>query len=101
LTGLSFAAVNALAVSDGYLYAGGSFSSAGNITATNVARWNLAAKTWTPLGAGVLGQVNAIAPGPDGQIYVGGYFTRAGGVSAQYVARWNPINATWSALGSG
>ena len=101
LTGASYARVNALTVSDGYLYAGGSFSSAGKIAANNLARWNLTSKTWTPLGAGVLGQVNAIAVGPDGQIYVGGYFTRAGAVGAQYVARWNPSNTAWSGLGSG
>jgi trimeric autotransporter adhesin len=101
LTGLNYSAVDAMAISGGDLYVGGSFSRAGNIAANNASRWNLASKTWTALGGGVNGTVNAIAVGLDGLVYVGGSFSSAGGVSAPNVACWNPTNTVWSALAGG
>lgn len=56
--------------------------------------------TWSALGDGVDGDVNAIAVCGD-YVYVGGSFSHAGGVSANNIARWNTTTNTWSAIGVG
>lgn len=85
---------------NGQLYAGGTFTNAGNIAATNIAVWN--GSIWSSLGNGpangVNGSVSAVAfQGND--VYVGGNFGVAGGVSAFGIARWG--GGSWSALGAG
>jgi hypothetical protein len=73
--------------SAGSLYVGGSFNIAGNVLATNIAKWN--GSTWSALGSGMGG---ANTYGPDGYgpyvsalavsgniLYAGGDFTTAGG----------------------
>ncbi len=101
----SSATVNALAVHQGELVAGGSIVSA-SPAINHVARWNGSA--WQAL-AGPSGQgvaqdpgfgtaVNALHPTPAG-LFVGGRFASAGGLPARNVARWD--GAAWSALGIG
>ncbi len=90
--------VYALAVYENNLYVGGSFTAAGGLSATNIARWNISTKTWTSLGNGVNGEVYAIVV-KNGEVYVGGYLSSAGGVPANNIAKWN--GHEWSALGSG
>jgi trimeric autotransporter adhesin len=88
--------VRALAVVGGDLYAGGSFTSAGGVSASNIAKWDGIA--WTPLGSGTNNLVYALTVvGTD--LYVGGEFTTAGGVIVNRIAKWD--GATWSALGAG
>lgn len=98
--------VNALVVFDDgqgggpALYAGGSFTSAGGVTANRIARWN--GDEWSSLGEGVDGPVLALAVFDDGSgpaLYAGGSFTSAGGVPASRIARWN--GREWSPLGGG
>src|SRR5690606_18550927 len=55
--------------------------------AMNVARWD--GQTWSSLGAGVSGAVNALLTLPDGDLLVGGFFETAGGAAAENIARWN------------
>ena len=55
--------------------------------------------TWSALGSGVDGRVNAITFDSAGNLYAGGDFTHAGGVTANHIAKWN--GSSWSALGSG
>jgi hypothetical protein len=88
--------VYALAVSGTTLYAGGGFTNAGGVTATNIAKWNGSA--WLALGAGMDSDVYALAVNGT-NLYVGGSFTTAGGVTAKRIAAWN--GSAWSALGSG
>jgi hypothetical protein len=102
-------AVNSLvAFDDGSgeaLYAGGTFTAAGEISATRIAKWD--GTSWSPLGSGIVGggagtAVNALAVFDDGggpALYAGGYFMSAGGVPAANLARWN--GSSWSALGAG
>jgi hypothetical protein len=77
------------------LYVGGTFTNAGGVIASNIARWNGA--SWSALGAGVNSNVNALAAsGP--AVYVGGAFTTAGGVPVNRIAWWN---GSWNSFGSG
>lgn len=86
----------ALAVSGPDVYAGGEFTTAGDVTVNYVARWN--GSSWSPLGAGMDGRVTALAViGSD--LYAGGEFATAGGVAANHVAKWN--GTSWEPLGSG
>jgi len=98
------ASVLALAVVGNEVYVGGGFTSAGGVSANNVARFNTQTNTWSSLGTGssngVFGGVEALAVSGN-EVYVGGYFTSAGGVSARNVARFNTQTNTWSSLGTG
>jgi len=76
--------VNSLAVSGTDLYAGGYFSTAGEVSANNIAKWD--GITWSAVGSGVSGPVAALtAAGSD--LYAGGTFTTAGGKLSGYAAR--------------
>lgn len=88
--------VSVLAVRGTDLIAGGSFTTAGGVFATNIACWNGSA--WSALGGGTDGTVLALAASGT-NLYVGGSFLMAGGVAATNIACWN--GSTWSALGAG
>ena len=76
-------------------YIGGTFTNAGGIVVSNIARWN--GTSWSSVG-NANNSVYAFAS--DGaNLYVGGAFTSIGGIIASGVARWN--GSSWSALGSG
>ena len=87
----------ALLAVNGRVYAGGSFTQAGGVTAPRVAEWN--GSTWSSLGSGVSSTVRALAADRTGAIYAAGDFTTAGGQPANRIARWD--GTTWSPLGSG
>ncbi len=105
--------VNAIAICGDYIYAGGSFSHAGGVSANNIARWNTTTNTWSAIGTGVNdgvdGPVYAIAIDQSGYagyqyvVYVGGGFTQAGGVSVQNIAGLYNFEGDeyWRALGAG
>ena len=87
---------------DGFLYATGSFTSAGGVAGTNgIARWTGAA--WEALGStGITGgQGNSICVDTNGDIYIGGSFTVIDGVSCSNVAKFNYSSSSFEALGSG
>lgn len=67
------------------MIAGGYFTSVNGNEANRVAHWNGA--TWSSLGAGVSGTVNAVLP-HGGALVVAGNFLTAGGQAAPRVARW-------------
>jgi hypothetical protein len=100
--------VNALAVVGNEVVVGGTFTSAGGVSANGVARFNTLTNTWSALGTG---SSNGVSGGDFPSVYalavvgnevvVGGAFTEAGGVSANYVARFNTQTNTWSSLGTG
>lgn len=77
---------------DGTIYAGGEFTSASGVSASNIAAWN--GVTWRALGAGANNIVRTLAVAPDGTLWAGGVFTAAGGLTLpDRVARWN--GSTW------
>lgn len=92
---------NLAAASNGNLYAGGAFTTAGSVSANNIAKWD--GSDWSALGSGILGDPGATQVGAlalDGNnLYVGGRFTTAGGISASHIAKWDGSN--WSAVGGG
>jgi trimeric autotransporter adhesin len=92
--------VQALALYEGDLIAGGDFTAAGATTLNGVGRWDGA--TWQPLGAGMSGGglpgVRALAI-YGGDLIAGGMFTVAGDEPVGYIARWD--GAAWQPLGSG
>jgi trimeric autotransporter adhesin len=95
---LDIATVTSLALDhSGNLYAGGAFTMAGGINATNVAVWN--GSHWSALGEGIGGLVNTLAVDHSGNLYAGGLFTNAGAGDAAHIAEWN--GTQWSALGTG
>lgn len=92
--------VLALAVYDNALYAGGIFTTAGDVTVNRIARWD--GSEWSALsgssgtGFTALGaEVRALAVYDDALI-VGGKFGLAGGVSANNLARWD--GSEWAPL---
>ena len=100
--GVSGGYVNALVVAGtGDVYAGGTFTMAGGVTANNVAKWT--GTTWSSLGTGpangVNGAVYTLAVAGSGDVYAGGSFRQAGGAAAPYVARWS--GTAWNSLGMG
>ena len=84
------------------LYAGGLFTTAGGVSASNIAKWD--GTGWSPVGGGVSGLVYTLTVFDDGSgsgpaLYAGGYVPTAGGVQVNHVAKWD--GKTWSPLGSG
>ncbi|MBC7772714.1 MAG: hypothetical protein H7210_09495 [Pyrinomonadaceae bacterium] len=102
ITGGTNPAVYSLAVlPNGNLVAGGVFTTAGDVPAGNIARWDGA--TWSSLGTGMSGvaspRVASLAVLAGGDVVAGGSFTIAGGVPANNIARWDGHD--WTPLGGG
>src|SRR5207244_7736845 len=81
-SGVPGGSVNALATSGSDVYVGGGFSTAGGVSANNIARWN--GSQWFALGSGTNNGVSgeeadAIAI-IGNNVYVGGLIDRAGGI---------------------
>ncbi|HEX6812348.1 MAG TPA: hypothetical protein VF384_12040 [Planctomycetota bacterium] len=87
---------------NGDLVAGGTFATAGGVSANHIARWD--GTSWSALGSGMSGWsssnalVGALAVLPNGHLVAGGDFSYAGGSGANYLARWDGLG--WSPLGS-
>jgi len=89
--------VNALAIYNGNIYAGGYFSSAGGINTNNIAVWN--GSIWQSVLNGVNDTVHALVV-YNNELIVGGNFSSANGVpNTNNIAKWN--GSYWSALGNG
>ncbi len=99
-TGITGGPVAALAVYGDDLIAGGTFTNAGVVTASRIARWNATAGAWSAMNGGVNSNVNALAVFND-QLIVGGGFTTVGAaIPANRVAAWTAAGG-WSAMGVG
>ncbi len=81
----------------GNLYAGGTFDSIGDVSASNIAKWD--GNAWSALGFGVNNNVAALVCKPSGNVVAGGAFTSAGIIPANHIAEWNGI--LWAPLGAG
>ncbi|MGO4920511.1 PQQ-dependent sugar dehydrogenase [Maribacter spongiicola] len=83
---------------NGTSYIAGSFNSAGDISASNLATLSIT-EVWSSLGSDIEGSVLAKALAPDGTLYIAGDFTIVNGIEANNIAKWN--GTSWSALSSG
>jgi hypothetical protein len=91
--------VYALAVYQDELFAGGSFTRAGQIEARGIAAWN--GVGWRSVGrilGGLSPEIHFLAV-LDGKLYAAGSFDRVDGVNTGAVAVWD--GSTWSAIGPG
>jgi hypothetical protein len=87
--------VDALAVYEQILYAGGLFDTAGGTPVNHIAGWD--GSTWRPLsgpwGTGTNGRVGALAVFAGGtgglSLFAGGSFAAAGGATQNHLARWS------------
>ena len=101
--GSSYPYVEALAMLNNNLYAGGSFTTAGGSNANYVAKWN--GSVWSPLGSSVSNGVDNIVTSlavRGTNLYVGGYMSLAmagdgSAVSVASEAGWT--GTRWFALG--
>jgi hypothetical protein len=84
----------------GYVWAGGSFTTANGATARGIAFWN--GSTWAEPAGGVNGTVKAIAIG-GGYVYAGGNFPfdGPGSYDLNGIVRYTPDGVSRSALGGG
>ena len=71
---------------NGDLIVGGKFTSIDGVSANYIARWNGA--SWSPLGSGLNGKVNALAVFK-GNLIAAGEFTTAGGLPVNFIAQWD------------
>jgi trimeric autotransporter adhesin len=78
--------IHAMAVYGGELYAAGQFTSAGGVSANNIAKWNGTA--WSPVGGGLNSPVYALGI-YNGSLYAGGGALSSGLANFNSVARWN------------
>jgi trimeric autotransporter adhesin len=83
---------------DGSVVIAGYFNVCGDLAVENIAVYHPDSNSWTALGTGIGGGVNALAMYGD-DLYAGGYFSEAGGVEARNVARWD--GNAWHGLGTG
>ena len=106
----SFPVVAALvALPSGDVVLAGDFSSAGNITASSIARYSPTSNSWFGLGSGVREtsgnttwpMVQALAVLPDGDVVAGGDFDIAGAAFANNIARYSLSSDSWTAFDQG
>jgi hypothetical protein len=87
------------------LYAGGDFTTAGDVAANRIAK--RIGSSWTALGSGINGPVVALAGFDDGSgpaLYAGGFFSSALDSGDSFLAKWGGCSvppSPWTDLGSG
>jgi hypothetical protein len=83
----------------GQLFVGGTFTNAGGVTVSNIAKFSNG--VWSAMGAGVDAAIYCFDFDSKLQrLYIGGIFANAGGVAATRIC-YNDTNATYTALGAG
>lgn len=82
----------------GCIIYGGSFTTAGMISAQNIARQKPNGQ-FEALGSGINGTVKSLAVDSHGIVYAGGIFSKAGEAAANNIAYWDGQN--WMSMGDG
>jgi len=99
-----YPSVKAIAISGSDVYVGGSFSAAGGVSASGIAKWDTLTNTWSAVGNGIGGSTSPTVyelAASGNVVYVGGAFSTAGNIAASNIARWDTSSNDWSALGDG
>ena len=86
-----------LALPNGDLLVGGYFTTFNGAPISGIAR--LSGGVWSPLGAGLNGEVLSIVRLANGDLIATGSFSASGAVPVASIARWDGV--AWSPLGSG
>ena len=89
--------VNAIATTDDYVYAGGTFDHTGRTQDEQVnfiVRWD--GSDWLEVGGGMNDYIKALAS-TGNKVYAGGRFTSPG----NHVAQWDESTSSWTSLGGG
>lgn len=93
--------INCVETYNGFVYAGGLFTTINNVTVRRIAQYN--GTTWANMNTGVSGGVGAVycMAVYHNQLYVGGnfYFAGSSNLSTNCIARWN--GTQWDSVGSG
>ena len=84
--------VNCMSVINSNLYVGGTFTSAGGISVSNIAMWN---GSWNAIGSGTNGTIYSMT-NYGNTLYIGGNFSLAGGITVSSFALLN--DTSWSTL---
>ena len=87
-----FGGVDAFAVYNGRLIAGGGMS----LAYDNIVVWD--GNAWSTLGSGLVGAIHALTV-YDGRLIAGGFITSIGGVPANGIAAWD--GNSWAPMGDG
>lgn len=78
------------------LILGGLFSGTTDQPMSNVAMYDVQAKTWSAMTEGVNDAVNYIYTTSDNTVHLSGAFTSAGGLPASNNAQWSLTNRVWT-----
>ena len=92
----NFVYVNAIEIDGGNVYVGGFFTMAGEVEASNIAKWD--GQNWTALRDGTDGEVIALEMDNE-TLYVGGNFDHADNSIVYNIAKWDGLN--WTNLSTG
>ncbi|HZN41182.1 MAG TPA: hypothetical protein VFD82_20420 [Planctomycetota bacterium] len=76
---------------------GGSFSTAGAVSAVGVAAWDPATGRWSAIGTGQQMAVSVLLALPNGDLIAGGQTYSSGGTASPALQRWN--GTTWTSFG--
>lgn len=83
---------------NGTVYVGGSFTSIGGQTTTNIAAYSLGSSSWTTVASGLSGPVNSLSCDSDRkEVWVGGQFTGPNG-NGSNVALWSTSSSSWQTV---
>jgi hypothetical protein len=90
--------VNAVAVWNGGVYVAGNFTMAGSVAATNIARYDISAGTWSALASGIGNSSHPVSAlcVYNNELYAGGNFTTSFNSPSNYIAKWT--GSAWAAL---
>ena len=94
--------VYAIGINGSDVFVGGTFTVAGTVTTSYIAKWDTLQKKWFSLSTGVNDGASVKAIAVDGQyVYIGGSFSKIGGITVTNIARWDTVSKIFTTLGNG
>jgi hypothetical protein len=89
-------------VPNGYVFVGGTFTTAGGISVSNITFWNPVNSTWNATGSGLNGTISSLTLN-NNILYICGSFTEpvGTGITTKNIAQLNINSFVWSPVGTG